>query len=219
MSAARAAATQAAPADVLAQGLAALHITLPGPVQARLIEYLALLARWNAVHNLTAVREPQAMIGRHLLDSLVALPHLHGPGVLDAGTGAGLPGLPLALACPELAFTLVDSSRKRTAFVQHAAAQLRARNVRVVRADLATLTLPAAPATILARALAPLPELLGLLAPLAGPGTRLLAWQARFEDDARAAVAPPWRLAGVHAHPVPGVPGERCVVELAREAP
>jgi 16S rRNA (guanine527-N7)-methyltransferase len=215
----RAAGSQAALPALLADGLAAAGIAVPDGAQARLLAYLGLLEHWNAVHNLTAVRDPAQMVGRHLLDSLAALAYLRGATVLDAGTGAGLPGIPLAVARPDLAFTLVDSARKRTQFVQHALAQLGVRNARVLRADLAALALPAPPATLLARALAPLPELLPRLAHLCGPDTRVLVWRARLDPEARADIALPWRLAGVHPYTVPGVAAARCLVELARAAP
>lgn len=200
-------------------GLAAAGLRLSDGAADALVRYLELLARWNAVHNLTAVRDPADMVGRHLLDSLAGLPWLHGPTVLDAGTGAGLPGLPLAAARPDLGFTLVDTSRKRTGFVQHAAAQLGLRNVRVIQADVAALSLPEGPpACILARALAPLERLLAQLAPLCGTGTRLLAWRTDLRPAERAAVAAPWRVRVVHRYSVPDLDGTRVIVELDREA-
>lgn len=203
----------------LDEGLTQLGLELPDGAAGALVRYLELLTRWNAVHNLTAVRDPLLMVSRHLLDSLVALPWLAGPDVLDAGTGAGLPGLPLAVARPDLGFTLVDVSLKRTRFVQHAAAQLGLHNVRVVQADVSTLSAPdRSPACVLARALAPLERLLVQLAPVCARHTRLLVWRTGLDDAQRAAVCPPWQVMDVHACTVPGLDGARAIVELRREA-
>src|SRR3569623_1301643 len=92
----------AAPASLLAAGLAALQLHLGAPAQSALLAYLALLGKWNRVYNLTAIDDPRKMITHHLLDSLAVAPHVHGPRVLDVGSGAGLPGIPLAVALPAL---------------------------------------------------------------------------------------------------------------------
>jgi len=91
-----------------------MGLQLPADATAQLASYIALLERWNRVYNLTAVRAPEAMVARHILDSLSILPWLRGPRVLDMGSGAGLPGIPLALARPDLLFTLLDSNGKAT---------------------------------------------------------------------------------------------------------
>lgn len=201
----------------IARAAAAAGLTLPSAAPAQLAAYLDLLARWNRVHNLTAVRDVAAMIPRHLLDSLAGAAHLHAGPVLDAGTGAGLPGLPLALARPDLGFTLVDVSLKRTQFLQHVVAQLGlAPRVEVRRADVATLP-GGTHRTVVARALAPLDRLLAQLAHLCVPGARLLAWRSGLSDAERAVVAPPWRLLGVHAYDAPEGGARRVLVELDRE--
>ena len=97
-----------------------------------MLQYLALIQKWNRVHNLTAVREPEAMLVRHLLDSLAVLPHVAGPRIADVGSGAGLPGIPLALARPEWRVTLVESNHKKTAFLQQARIELNLKNVEVM---------------------------------------------------------------------------------------
>src|ERR1700676_1996327 len=111
-------------AAALAQGASALRLELPESAQAALLDYLELLAKWNRTHNLTAIRDPQRMVTHHLLDSLAALPYL-GPGTalncLDVGSGAGLPGIPLAIARPPWRVTLLDSNGKKVAFLRQAA--------------------------------------------------------------------------------------------------
>ena len=121
--------SQGAPRALLEQGLASL--ALPAPLAEPLLAYLDELLKWNAAYNLTSVREPEAMVTRHLLDSLVLHPHIHGP-LLDVGSGAGLPGIPLALANPALAVTVLDSNGKKARFLRHAVRTLKLDNVAVV---------------------------------------------------------------------------------------
>jgi len=118
-------------AEELQHGIAQLGITLGADAQGKLLDYLALLHKWNKVYNLTAIRDPQQMVSHHLLDSLVVLPHLWAGRWLDVGCGAGLPGLVLAVAQPDWHFTLLDSNSKKTSFVQQAVIELRLQNVSV----------------------------------------------------------------------------------------
>ena len=106
---------------------------LPADAQARLLAYVHLLEKWNRTYNLTAVRAPEQMIPRHLLDSLAILPYLQGQRVLDMGTGAGLPGIPLAMARPDLDFVLLDSNAKKTRFVTQACAELGLKNIEITQ--------------------------------------------------------------------------------------
>jgi 16S rRNA (guanine527-N7)-methyltransferase len=124
-------------ASKLEHGLTALGLVLPSATQQKMLDYLALLAKWNKVHNLTAVRELDDMVTLHLLDSLALLPHLPKvyliqPNLLDVGSGAGLPGIPLALAVPELQVTVLDSSHKKATFLRQAKAELGLDNLQVV---------------------------------------------------------------------------------------
>jgi 16S rRNA (guanine527-N7)-methyltransferase len=118
--------------NTLESGLAAQGLALPQEVQKKLLDYLALLAKWNKVHNLTAVREPEDMVTLHLLDSFSILSHLHSKQILDVGSGAGLPGIPIALARPECKVTVLDSSHKKAAFLSQAKAELGIENLEVV---------------------------------------------------------------------------------------
>ncbi|MGH8216882.1 MAG: 16S rRNA (guanine(527)-N(7))-methyltransferase RsmG, partial [Rhodanobacteraceae bacterium] len=104
----------------LADGLADMHLELRADTRARLLAYLELLAHWNRAYNLTAVRDPAEMVSRHLLDSLAALPFVHGETLADLGSGAGLPGIPLAIARPDLAVTLIESNGKKARFLREA---------------------------------------------------------------------------------------------------
>src|SRR5947208_287506 len=115
----------------LQTGLAELGLA-PGPAACeQLLDYVELLARWNAVYNLTAVRDPLEMIERHLLDSLAVAPFVRGDSLADLGTGAGLPGIPLAILAPERQHVLIDSNGKKTRFLREAVRALVLANVRV----------------------------------------------------------------------------------------
>lgn len=118
-------------AQKLARGIAQLGLPVAPETQQKLLDYLALLQKWNRVYNLTAIRDPEQMVSSHLLDSLAVLPHLWPGRWLDVGCGAGLPGVVLALLRPEWSFTLLDSNSKKTGFVQQAVIELGLRNVSV----------------------------------------------------------------------------------------
>lgn len=119
-------------AEQLSRGVAALALTLDAATQQKLLDYVALLHKWNKVYSLTAVREPGRMISLHLLDCLAVLPHISGPRVLDVGSGGGMPGIVLAIVRPDWAITLIDSNSKKTSFLQQAAISLGLSNVTVV---------------------------------------------------------------------------------------
>lgn len=117
--------------EKLQQGIAQLEISLSENAQSKLLDYLALLHKWNKVYNLTAIRDPQQMVSNHLLDSLSVIPYLWAGRWLDVGCGAGLPGIVLAIAQPDWQFTLLDSNSKKTSFVQQVIIDLKLNNVSV----------------------------------------------------------------------------------------
>ena len=116
----------------LQQGIAALDLNIAEPVQRKLLDYILLLDKWNKVYSLTAVREPERMIGLHLLDCLATLPHINASRLLDVGSGGGMPGIILAICHPEWQVTMIDSNSKKTGFLQQAAISLQLSNVTVV---------------------------------------------------------------------------------------
>ncbi|MGA8054864.1 MAG: 16S rRNA (guanine(527)-N(7))-methyltransferase RsmG, partial [Burkholderiales bacterium] len=120
------------PREQLDQGLVRLGLDLPVRTRETLIDYVALLAKWNRTYNLTGIREPSAVVSNHLLDSLSILPYIKAAKVLDVGSGAGLPGLVVAIARPEVSVTLLDANNKKAAFLQQAVANLALPNARVV---------------------------------------------------------------------------------------
>jgi 16S rRNA (guanine527-N7)-methyltransferase len=203
----------------LADGLNALG--LAGALAAPLLEYLALLLRWNRTYNLTAIREPGDMVRKHLLDSLamhasVADIAARGGSLADLGTGAGLPGIPLAIANPSLQVALVESNGKKARFLREAVRTLALGNARVVEARIEAFDAPAAFDAITARALATLPLIVELGGHLLKPGGVLLAMKGVVPDDEIAALGPGWRVAGVRPLTVPGVAAERHLVVVAR---
>src|SRR5665811_154589 len=116
-------------AEELQRGINQLGLKIGSDTQAKLLDYLALMVKWNKVYNLTAIRDPQQMVSHHLLDSLAVLPHLGAGRWLDVGCGAGLPGLVIAICQPDWSVTLLDSNSKKTGFVQQAVIELGLRNV------------------------------------------------------------------------------------------
>ena len=118
-------------ASELQQGITALKLKISPRDQQRLLDYLALLQKWNKVYNLTALREPEKMVSHHLLDSLAVVPHIKAHHILDVGSGAGLPGIPMAIARGDWRVTLLDSSHKKAAFLKQAAIELKLSNVTV----------------------------------------------------------------------------------------
>lgn len=140
----------------------------------RLTRYLNLLERWNRVQNLTGIKLPGELIDRHLRESLALGPLLNGARIADIGTGAGLPGVPLAICYPERTFTLVESRRKRVSFLRHVAAELDLGNTEIAHSRAEDLPTQAPFATVLARAVAPPAELLAITRPLTAAGSILL---------------------------------------------
>ena len=185
-----------------------------------LLAYLALLARWNATYNLTAIRDPREMLVKHLLDSLAMHAHLDGIGNLaDLGTGPGLPGIPLAIARPDLQVMLVESNGKKARFLREAVRQLKLGNANVAESRIEAFDARGRFDAITARALATLPLILELGGHLPGPDGRLLAMKGVVPDDEIAALPAGWRLAALHALRVPGLDAERHLVEVARDRP
>ena len=203
---------------LLDQGLAALDIDLPESAREQCLALLRLLETWNRHFNLTALRTPADMVSGHLLDSLAVLPYLPAGALLDVGTGAGFPGLPLAIARPDVRHVLLDSNLKKTRFVQHAALELGLANVAVIRAR-AEAFRPEAPfAVVIARAFAPLPRLLRLLGHLCAPGGQVLALKGPAAAAELADLPPQFEHLATHA--LPSQPGRehRTLVVLARRA-
>jgi 16S rRNA (guanine527-N7)-methyltransferase len=223
------------PADQLAAGVAALGLALPDGAMDRLLAYLALLEKWNRVHNLTAVRETERMVSHHLLDTLAAVSYfdrvtgdcplpnplpLAGEGAnarpktIDVGSGGGLPGIPLAIARPELAVTLIDSIAKKTAFLAQAKAELGLANVAVVTGRVETYRPETGFDTITSRAFSDLREFVTLTRHLLAPGGRWLAMKGLYPHQEIAALPVDVRLAAEHVLTIPGLDATRHMIIL-----
>ena len=209
------AALRAQLAHTLQQGLEALELA---PAHAApLLDYLDLLLRWNRTYNLTAIRDPQAMVTLHLLDSLAMHAQLDGIRTLaDLGTGAGLPGIPLAIVRPQLRVTLVESNGKKARFMREALRRLQLGNAEVAESRIEALDRPGAFDAITARALATLPLILELGGHLLAPEGVLLAMKGVYPADELAALPSGWALQQAWPLQVPGLEAERHLLRIGR---
>jgi 16S rRNA (guanine527-N7)-methyltransferase len=196
----------------LGRASAALGLALADTQVATLERYLDLLEKWNRVYNLTAIRERSRMVTHHLLDSLAVLPHVRGPRVLDVGSGAGLPGIPLAVASPALQVTLLESNHKKSAFLTQAVAELQLANVQVVMERVESWQPEARFDTIVSRAFAELGEFASLAGRLLAPQGVLAAMKGvhPFEEIER--LPQGIRVEQVIRLRVPGLDAERHLV-------
>ena len=207
--------------DTLLEGVATLGLALPDRAMDQLLDYLALLLRWNQVYNLTAVRDPVGMTTQHLLDSLTSVPALqrHAAGrtlrILDVGSGGGLPGVVWAATCPEHRITCVDAVAKKTTFVRQVAAELGLGNLSAEHARVETLRLPPFP-LITARAFASLSDIVRLTDGLLAPDGVWLAMKGQHPHDEIAALPDSIEVFHVEPLQVPGMDAERCIVWMRR---
>lgn len=211
---------------VLSTGLHTLNLQCALDVQAKLLDYVHLLDKWNRVYNLTAVRDPTQMVTRHLLDSLTVLPFLNeeqgkeqkGQQILDVGTGAGLPGIPLALLSaqthPERSFVLLDSNSKKTRFMQQAVVELTLENVQVVHARTETFDLEQAFDVVLSRAFASVADMLAGAGSHCKPGGVMLAMKGADPSAECENLDAAFVVEKVHQLQVPGLNEERHLVCL-----
>ncbi len=201
----------------LEQGLGALGIALPGPAQESLLAYLALLRKWNRAYSLTAVDDPDRMVSHHLLDSLAALPALERavPGirrVADIGSGAGLPGIPLAVARPEWEVALVEPNGKKAAFLRQALIELKLANAQVVERRAEDWRPEAGFEVVISRALADLADFAAAAGHLCAPRGVLAAMKGVHPDDELARLPGGVRVQEVAALEVPGLDARRHLV-------
>jgi 16S rRNA (guanine527-N7)-methyltransferase len=204
------------PAEALGAGYHDLvGLELPDSARDALFAYLDLLHRWNKTYNLTAVRNPADMVSRHVLDSLSVLPWLRGETLLDAGTGAGLPGVPLAIVRPDLRVTLLDSAGKKIRFLRQVQRELGIANVFPVQARLEDYSSPAGFAMIISRAFGELAGFVAASRHLMLPDTRLLAMKGRRPDEEIARL-PAWiRVEAVEELFPPGLHEQRHLVIMS----
>lgn len=207
----------AAATKELGRGITALKLPLDSTQQNQLMRYVALLHKWNRVYNLTAVREVERMVSHHLLDSLAIVPHVEGSNVLDVGTGAGLPGIPLAIARPQLSVTLLDSIQKKTAFLQQAVGELGLKNASVVCDRVELWKSSQRFDVVVSRAFAELADFVNQTARLLVPGGVFVAMKGLHPVEEIKSLPAGFRLQKVVRLEVPGLGAERHLVFIEAE--
>jgi 16S rRNA (guanine527-N7)-methyltransferase len=208
---------RAALAPVLAEGLKEMNIALSDAQQGQLMDYLALLAKWNSVYNLTSLRDPLQMVTHHLLDSLAAVPAFEGAvNVLDVGAGGGLPGIVLAIARPGMKVSLVDTVHKKTAFLTQVKAELGLANVTVYTARVEQLQAPQKFDVITSRAFADLSDFVNWSGHLLAEGGRFIALKGVAPEDEQQRLPGEWKVSGLKPLQVPRLGAERHLVFIER---
>ena len=200
--------------SALSAGVSALGLPAE-PLIARLLDYLALLLRWNSTYNLTAIRDPSEMVSKHLLDSLSIAPYVHGT-LADIGSGAGLPGIPIALALSELDVTVVEANGKKARFLREAQRQLGLANLRVAESRAETFDPPERFDCLVSRAFGSLAQFVRVGGHLLGDNGRLLAMKGLAPANEIADLPAGWRIASVHALDVPGLDAQRHLLVIER---
>ena len=200
----------------LADGARALDIELSMDEVRRLTAHLDLVDEWGARMNLTAIRERAEQVTKHVLDSLSVRMYLRGTRIADVGSGAGFPGIPLAIVEPRRHFTLIESTGKKCRFLEHVRDALGLDNVEVVQARAESHEPGVRYDTVIARAVGPVADLVRVAGPLVAGGGRLLAMKGRYPADELAKKLKGWKVASVHRLAVPGLDEERHLVELCR---
>lgn len=202
--------------DILASGAEELGIALDAAQSQALLRLVDELEQGNALFNLTAIRDRAGMLRKHVLDSLSVQPYLRGGRLADIGTGAGFPGLALAIVNPQRRFALIEATGKKARFVQQTAERLGCRNVLIVNSRAESYRPFELFDTVVARALSSLADFVAYAGHLCGPEGRLLAMKGKRPDEEISALPKSFRVLAVHRLKVPGLSDERHLVELVR---
>jgi 16S rRNA (guanine527-N7)-methyltransferase len=197
---------------LLESGLNTLNLPHNTEQIEQLLAFIKLIAKWNKAYNLTAVRNNEDMARLHILDSLAILPHIEGKRVIDIGTGAGLPGIPLAIFLPDVEFVLLDSNAKKTRFVQQVILELKLKNVSVIHSRVEQYRPELGFDTITTRAFANLPDMVKMTAHLLSPNGVLLAMKGQIPEAELAELNTNSTLIKIN---VPDVEAERCLVRIS----
>jgi 16S rRNA (guanine527-N7)-methyltransferase len=205
-------------ADVLKQGIKDLKLALADDQVEKLLDYLALLNKWNSVYNLTSVRDPMQMVTLHLLDSLAAVPAFAGAkNVLDVGAGGGLPGMVLAISRPDMKVSMIDTVHKKTAFLNQVKAELGLSNVTVYTKRVEQLEVKTKFDVITSRAFADLSDFVNWSGHLLEEGGRFIALKGTAPEDERERLPEPWKVQKLEPLTVPGLEAERHLVFIEAE--
>jgi 16S rRNA (guanine527-N7)-methyltransferase len=204
-------------ADQLKRGLIALGLTLERDIQQCLLDYIVLIEKWNRVYNLTAIREPEKMVSHHLLDSLAVVPHLHAKRLLDVGSGAGLPGIPLALAKPDTHVILLDSNHKKAAFLNQAVIELKLKNAEVCSERVESWQTQNRFDVIISRAFSDMGEFVRITRHLLAPGGMFAAMKGLHPYEEIDKLPPGCKVQQVLSLAIPGLEGARHLVLIGQD--
>jgi 16S rRNA (guanine527-N7)-methyltransferase len=199
-------------AEALASGLAALGLTVPAAGQRKLLDYLRLMDQWNRVYNLSGIRSEATAVSVHLLDSLALISVMPEVATVDVGSGAGLPGVPLAIARSRVPMTMIESNGKKAAFIRHVVSRLALANAEVVEERVERWQPERRFPAIVSRAFADLADVVRVSAHLIAAGGRFYAMKGRLDRSEVDALPSAWRVVEVRPLVVPGVEGQRHVV-------
>lgn len=201
--------------EKLARGIAELGLDVTVEAERKLLDYLALIAKWNRIHNMTAVREEAKMVSAHLLDCLAVMPSLDATSVLDVGSGAGLPGVPLALMWPHARVTLLDSSHKKAAFLRQTVIELGLKNANVICERVEAFQPPHPYDLVISRAFSDLPEFLRVAGRLCAANGTVATMKGLYPHEELAQLPREFKLRSVVRLKVPGLPAERHLLLLS----
>ena len=196
---------------ILQEGLQALNIEVDEHQLGCLLAFIQLIEKWNKAYNLTAVRCREDMARLHILDSLTMLPFIKGECVADIGTGAGLPGIPLAIFLPNTKFTLVDSNSKKTRFVQQAVLELKLKNVTVIHSRVEQVQVDIPFSSVIVRAFSSLKEIVALTRHLINEQGVVLAMKGQMPSEELNGFSEKYTIASIS---LPGVDAERCLIQI-----
>ncbi len=199
----------------LMQGIDQLGITTTELQQQKLLDYLGLMQKWNKAYNLTAIRDPQQMLIRHLLDSLAVVPHVQSDELIDVGSGGGLPGIPLAILFPDQAITTLDSNSKKTRFQNQVRIELELNNLEVIHGRVESID-DRQFSQVISRAFASIVDMVTLSQALLAHKGVFLAMKGRYPDAELAELPPHYVLQQSHELHVPGLEEERHLLVLGR---
>lgn len=201
----------------LASGISFLNLAIESDKQQSMLDFLGLLVKWNQAYNLSGIKDPKKMLSLHLLDSLSILPFIKGNRILDVGTGAGLPGIPLAICLPESHFTLLDSNGKKMRFVFQSSSALKLQNIAIIQQRVESYQSTEAFDIVLSRAFSTLKQMIDLTAHLLAPQGRILAMKGQFPQQEIAEIPEAFRVLEVHELKLPGETATRHLLELGRQ--
>ena len=200
------------PEQRLAEGISGLGLVIPQDTQKGLLAYLNLIAKWNRIYNLTAIRDVAVMVSAHLLDSLAVVPHFSAQTILDVGSGAGLPGIPLAMVWPQSQVTLLDGNQKKTTFLRQAAIELGLKNISVVCERVESWHPESPFDLVISRAFSELPEFVKVATKLCKAGGTLAAMKGAYPREELEQTTTGCTVRKVIPLHVPGLNAERHLV-------